>query len=270
LGSLRRKIVNKLKNRYRLIIRKDDNLEEKVSVVLKPSNLILLISSGFLLFGTIIYLMLAFTPLNYIFPTRNASYSNREFFELIQKIDSLEQGMTQLQIQSQILNQVLSGEILPKDIPTDVISSPSISSNDENLSNYESDFISLTTFTSTRNFLSPLTGVMSDSFNVQRNHFGVDIVAKHKEVVKSIQQGTVIFSGWTPEGGHTIVVQHPDNFISVYKHNSVLLKKTGTFVQAGSPIALVGNTGELSSGPHLHFELWDKGLAVNPNQYINF
>ena len=85
-----------------------------------------------------------------------------------------------------------------------------------------------------------------------------------------MQKGTVIFSGWTASGGHTAVIQHPNNFISVYKHNAVILKKEGTVVNFGDAIALVGNSGELTSGPHLHFELWKNGVAVNPLDFISF
>ena len=120
------------------------------------------------------------------------------------------------------------------------------------------------------NFFVPIKGVVSDTFNVDRKHLAVDIVAASKSVIKSIQKGTVIFSSWTPEGGQTLIIQHPNDFLSLYKHNAVLLKKVGTFVQAGDAVALVGNTGEITSGPHLHFELWKSGVAVNPMSYISF
>ena len=119
-------------------------------------------------------------------------------------------------------------------------------------------------------FFVPLKGVISDTFNVDRNHLGVDVAANSKDVIKSIQKGTIILASWTPSGGHTLIIQHPNSFISVYKHNAVLLKEQGAFVKAGDAIALVGNTGELTSGPHLHFELWKSGAAVNPLSYINF
>ncbi|MBO5195408.1 MAG: M23 family metallopeptidase, partial [Bacteroidales bacterium] len=82
--------------------------------------------------------------------------------------------------------------------------------------------------------------------------------------------GTVIFSGWSDEVGYTIQIQHENDIVSIYKHNSKLLKKAGEKVLAGSPIALVGGTGTLSTGEHLHFELWYKGEAVDPTEYISF
>ena len=101
-------------------------------------------------------------------------------------------------------------------------------------------------------------------------HPYIDITAPEGAVVKSILDGTVIYSGWSEDAGHTIQIQHTDDIVSIYKHNEKLLKKTGEKVKAGTPIALVGNTGDVSTGTHLHFELWHKGEAVDPLKYIKF
>jgi murein DD-endopeptidase MepM/ murein hydrolase activator NlpD len=119
-----------------------------------------------------------------------------------------------------------------------------------------------------RLFFAPIPGIVTQSYNTK--HYGIDVVAKANEVVKSVLDGTVIFSTWTIETGYTITIQHENNFVSIYKHNSELLKKVGTFVHAGEAIAIIGNSGELSSGPHLHFELWFNGQPVNPEDYIKF
>ena len=95
-------------------------------------------------------------------------------------------------------------------------------------------------------------------------------MAKRNEAIKSVQDGTVIFTGWTVETGYVIAIQHPGNIVSVYKHNSVLLKKEGNFVRAGETIAIIGESGELSNGPHLHLELWINGNPVNPLDYMSF
>ena len=270
MGSFRRKIASKFKNRYRLILRRDDNLEEKVSIILEPLNFILILCGGFLLMGSLVYFLLAYTPLNYIFPTKSAKYSSQEQYEMIQKIDSIEIYLEQIKIQSEVLGKVLSGDELSMDVENNnsqkEIQAPVVSTKEPSKKNIQRS----TKATNNYSFFIPVSGVISDSFNIQRNHLGVDIVAKSKEVIKTIQNGTVVFSGWTSKGGHTIIIQHSNNFISVYKHNAVLLKKTGTFVSAGDAVALVGNTGELTSGPHLHFELWKNGLAVNPCNYLNF
>ena len=119
-------------------------------------------------------------------------------------------------------------------------------------------------------FFTPLTGSISNLFNAKEKHYGIDIVAKKNEAVKAILNGTVIFAEWTVETGYVIQIQHDYNLTSIYKHNSVLLKKVGDIVKAGEAIAIVGNSGELTTGPHLHFELWKNGVAQDPSQYINF
>ncbi len=117
---------------------------------------------------------------------------------------------------------------------------------------------------------TPVEGIISDQFDPKRDHYGLDIVAKENEPIKSVADGVVIFSNWTLDGGYVIGVQHRANLISVYKHNSELLKNVGNFVSSGEIIAIIGNTGELTSGPHLHLELWHKGNPVNPENYISF
>jgi murein DD-endopeptidase MepM/ murein hydrolase activator NlpD len=107
-------------------------------------------------------------------------------------------------------------------------------------------------------------------FNPAQKHYGVDIVSKQNEAVKVVLDGTVLFSAWTLETGYVIAVQHSRNIVSIYKHNSAILKKTGDYVRASEPIAIVGETGELATGPHLHFELWSDGNPVDPKEYITF
>lgn len=119
-------------------------------------------------------------------------------------------------------------------------------------------------------FFTPIKGVVLAAFDPQQDHFGVDIVAKENEAVKSILDGTVILSSWTLETGYVLAVQHSNELISIYKHNSVILKYVGEVVRSGEIISIIGNTGELSSGPHLHFELWYQGSPLNPQEFISF
>jgi murein DD-endopeptidase MepM/ murein hydrolase activator NlpD len=278
VGSFRKKISTTFRNRYRIILRRDENLEEKLSVTLTPLNLAIILCVGLFIFGTVIYMLLAYTPLNRIFPTKSSKYSNLEQFEMIQKIDSLELNLLQLNLQSEILSKVLAGEDVDVNYDTTannliIDNNPILEVGTEASSNKPASEISLRSASGEKhiyNFMSPLKGVISDTFNVGKKHLAIDIVAESKSTVKSVQKGTVIFSGWTASGGHTAVIQHPNNFISVYKHNAVILKKEGTVVNFGDAIALVGNSGELTSGPHLHFELWKNGVAVNPLDFISF
>lgn len=119
-------------------------------------------------------------------------------------------------------------------------------------------------------FYKPVSGVVSSHYQSDARHFGVDVAAAPKESVLSTLDGTVIYTGFDPNHGNVIQIQHKNGFISVYKHNELLLKEVGDHVVAGEAIALVGNTGALSTGPHLHFELWYKGNPVNPEDYIAF
>jgi len=119
-------------------------------------------------------------------------------------------------------------------------------------------------------FFTPVTGIVSAKFDVAKKHYGVDIVTKLNEPIKSIADGTVIMSSWTQDSGYTIGIQHENNLISFYKHNAVLLKKMGDFVKAGDLIAIVGNSGEYTDGPHLHLELWYQGNPVDPQDFIYF
>ncbi len=119
-------------------------------------------------------------------------------------------------------------------------------------------------------FFTPIKGVLTSVFAPQEDHYGVDIVAKENEPVKAIADGTVILASWTLDTGYIISVQHSNELISIYKHNSVILKKVGDLVRAGEIISIIGNTGELTTGQHLHFELWYKGTPLNPQEFITF
>jgi len=119
-------------------------------------------------------------------------------------------------------------------------------------------------------FFSPITGLISRSYNLPEDHFGVDVVSKRNEPVMSVASGTVILSSWTQDSGYVIAIQHNSDLISIYKHNAELLKKTGNFVNGGEVIAIIGNSGDLTDGPHLHFELWYKGNTVDPEDFVTF
>jgi murein DD-endopeptidase MepM/ murein hydrolase activator NlpD len=158
--------------------------------------------------------------------------------------------------------------------------------NDSLLANYNADFTKSTEDSILRHkvenegkipveanydfFSAPVKGTISRSFNSKKEHFGIDVVTESGVPIKSCLEGTVIFSAWTPNDGNVIIMQHNNEFISVYKHCSSLLKNIGDKVQTADPVAIVGNTGKHTSGPHLHFELWQKGFPLNPQEFINF
>jgi lipoprotein NlpD len=119
-------------------------------------------------------------------------------------------------------------------------------------------------------FYRPLNGIISSAFDEEKGHFGIDLTSAPKENVIATLDGTVIYTGFDPKYGNVISLQHKNDFISIYKHNDIVLKEIGDHIVAGEAIAITGNTGELSTGPHLHFELWHKGAPVNPEEYIAF
>lgn len=120
------------------------------------------------------------------------------------------------------------------------------------------------------NFFKPINGIVTSKFNMVERHYGIDIASAHNETISATLDGIIIYADWTLETGHVIAIQHQSNMISVYKHCSLLLKKQGDMAKAGEPIAISGQSGELATGPHLHFELWHNGSAINPEEYIIF
>lgn len=119
-------------------------------------------------------------------------------------------------------------------------------------------------------FYSPIKGIISSNFSAREQHYAVDIAVKINEPVRATLSGHVVFASYTPETGYVVIMQHANNLMSQYKHCSSIIKKVGNFVRGGEVIAFAGNTGELSTGPHLHFELWHNGTPVDPTDYIVF
>lgn len=277
----------KIRENYRLIVRNDDNLEEKISVVLSPLNMILLVSGVFVLFAILILSLIFYTPLQEFVPGTGNQVDLREKIELRHKIDSLESISRSVSRERENLLAILRGEPAESKIGNEDSLPAGENVNLEEISENEKKFrkmmeeeftgeglngaekISESTLKNLA-FFTPIRGFISDTFDKRSNHLAVDIVAAKNAPVKATLDGSVVISTWTPETGHVIAIQHSNNLISVYKHNSVLLKKSGAYVSAGEVIALVGNSGELTTGPHLHFELWYNGSPVDPRYYLNF
>jgi murein DD-endopeptidase MepM/ murein hydrolase activator NlpD len=237
----------------------------------------------------LVSLFLVRTLLNQWFDPRHAQLeSNKQLVELSIKIDSLDLEMQKkdrfiLNFQKIVMGDSLSLDFDAGDEEEEAqINRTSL--NQEDLAEIDSQFreefessgVTLATFSNVSSdlheifFYSPITGFISDRYNVTEAHYGVDVVAKKNEPVKCVADGTVILSSWTQDSGHVIAVQHRGNLVSVYKHNAEILKKVGNFVSGGEIISIVGNTGELTDGPHLHFELWSDGSPVNPEDFVSF
>jgi len=280
------KFIERLRNRYRLVVMNDDTFEEKFSLRLKPIGLVILISAITIVMTTLIISLIAFTPLREYIPGYADVEIRRDLVRLSVKSDSLEQAILQQNAFIENIGSVLSGNTSPESLTNkpaknekfeNLSMSPTAKENELRKEYEEQDEYSLSlgndaTKSGISNFFffTPLKGLISGSFKTKEQHYGIDIVGPENEAIKCTLDGTVILAIWSSETGYTITVQHSNNVISVYKHNSVLLKKVGDFVKAGEPIAIIGNSGKETSGPHLHFELWYNGNAINPQDYMVF
>jgi len=256
----------KLMDKYRLVLIDDDTLGEVRTTKVSPLGILLGSSFLILLVGLLSAALISFTPLRFLVPGYADVTNNRTYMELLTKLSEIETELDNQRIYTNGLKNMLN----PSGISVD-----DIGQNGGNSENYltkspSSPSSSMEFSLEHYYFCSPLKGEISAAFDIDNKHFGVDIVAEKDSPVKSILNGVVVTSDWSVKTGNTISIQHDNNLISVYKHNSVLLKKIGESVKAGEAIAIIGNTGILTSGPHVHFELWNKGIAVDPEDYINF
>ncbi len=289
--SNKKKWYKNLRSKYRLVIFNDQTFEERLSIRLTRINVFFTLLSISILFTALTFILIANTNLRTFIPGYPDIEDKRQLYSLNILADSL---LEDIEIKNRYIEGLMGifndsayiqdySDVGLEDHHYDTISIHK-SKNDSVLRNeFENQSLHNLYFTeggklkgtsnsSVRsfNFFTPLNGIITSRFNIMDGHFGVDIAGTHNEAVKATLEGTVIFSGWTLETGYIIGLQHDRNFISVYKHNSVLLKKEGDHVLAGEPIAISGESGELTTGPHLHFELWENGRPVNPEEYILF
>ena len=275
----------KLFNDYKVVVSSEDTFEEKFAFKASKINVfvLMLVYSVILISFTISIVF--FTQLRELVPGYSSSDLLNRAIYLTQKTDSLER---QIELNNKFyksIEDVLSGktdEFIERDnIPIDSslndknLFSISPNSEDSILRNYvdSQDKFNLTInelVIENKMFFSPIKGDITQTFNFEENHFAIDIAADIGTPVKSILDGKILFSEWSVDTGHVIIVDHGDNIISLYKHNSKSLKEQNDFVQAGEVIAYSGNQGSLSSGPHLHFELWKNGTPIDPEPLLNF
>jgi murein DD-endopeptidase MepM/ murein hydrolase activator NlpD len=285
----RRKILmNKLKHKYRLVFFNDNTFEEVWHLRLSLFNVLAVTGAISLFLILLVIFLMAFTPLREFIP----GYPNESMRHTIVlnalRLDSLQDRIKKQDQYFANLNALISGgEPIKYDNTspdTSLKRAKNItftkSLNDsllrKRIEEEEKFNFSLSTPSKVENsissmhFFTPIKGLITDKYNAKQSHYGVDIVAQPNEVVKSTLDGTVILATWTLETGYIIQIQHQNNIISIYKHNANLLQKAGNQVKAGDAIAILGNSGELTTGPHLHFELWYNGKPVNPEDYIIF
>lgn len=282
----KKKLLQRLRHRYRLVIMNDDAFEENFSLRLTPLGFFILLGAITIVMTILVTSLIAFTSLREYIPGYADVGMRRELIALSLRSDSLEMALMDQNAYNQNLSKVLRGDIQSDSTQNKPDKSKDYNKLNLNASGKEEvlkkqieaeDQYSLAYGTETNKngianffFFSPLKGMISASFNASERHYGVDILGPDNEAIKATLDGTVILATWSSETGYTISVQHSNNLISVYKHNSVLLKKVGDFVKAGEPIAIIGNSGEQTTGPHLHFELWYNGNAIDPQAYMVF
>ncbi len=277
--------TDQLRNKYRLVILNDDSFAEKFSLRLSPLGLIILLGSVTIVMTTLVISLVAFTPLREYIPGYGNVDDRKDILSLSAKADSLENTLAARDWYINNLLNVFSGKTegrtaKPAKDSTGKYTNIDIKPSDQDMklrSDIESNQLESTSDKVSANkinalsnffFFTPIKGIITTSYNIKEGHFGTDIAAKENEFVKTTLDGTIIFAGFTTEDGYVTQIQHNNNITSVYKHQSSITKKVGDFVQAGEPIGVVGNTGENSKGPHLHFEFWYNGFAINPQDYV--
>ena len=277
---------NWLTERYLLIIRNEENFAEKRFLGFTYAKFFLISFIVFIIF-MLMSLFLTETILEQWFDPRHAHTQNKkQLVVLTMELDSLSEevrkkdqfislfrGFLTGDTDSASVDSFRQGANMDRNFNIDLSTAPIDSQFRQEFEiGEQADQIRLSSSSELLEvfFFSPITGLISRKYNLKEDHFGVDVVSKRNEPVMSVASGTVILSSWTQDSGYVIAIQHSSDLISIYKHNAELLKKTGSFVNGGEVIAIIGNTGDLTDGPHLHFELWYKGNTVDPEDFVTF
>ena len=272
--------------KYRFVILNGENFEERLSFNMSKLNVFLLICVTITLLMGSTALVVAFSPLKEYIPGYTSTNVRRQIVALNQLSDSLNTELINRERYLQNIRNIIEGRNIDAGQagglpPNPILEGVSFKKTAEDSLLREQveaeEKFNFFGYTNVDNqsiekllFFLPVKGLITESFNIEDEHYGVDVVTKENELIKSTLNGVVVMSSWTSETGHVIAIQHENNLLSVYKHNSVLLKDQGERVEAGEAIAIIGNSGKWSSGPHLHFELWYNNNPVDPEQYILF
>ncbi|MEE3037782.1 MAG: M23 family metallopeptidase [Bacteroidota bacterium] len=271
--------------KYRFVIQNSDTFEERIILKLSRLNVFLVVCCLFVFLVGGTTLIIAYSPLKEYIPGYTSTDIRRNIITLNQLSDSLSYELESRERYLQNIRNIIKGVPVEK---------ANLSLNDSMVV-FEEDQVARSTedsllrerieeeerFNFTQKtekqtsiesmvFFKPINGIITQGFNRNEKHYGIDLVSKENELIKCVFDGVVVFASWTSETGHVIAIQHENNFLSIYKHNSVLLKEQGEIVSLGDAIAIIGNSGKFTSGPHLHFELWHNNGPVNPENHIIF
>jgi murein DD-endopeptidase MepM/ murein hydrolase activator NlpD len=281
----RKRLLQKLKRRFRLVIMNEDTLEESAAFRLRPLNVFVFAGLTVILLITLTTILIAFTPLKEYIPGYADVTMQRRVYSLVLKADSMQKALESRDRYINNIRDIINGNIstaLPANKNAQSVRYDTVQQLKKSLADsiLRKEIESQSPLSLRANqtssgisgflFFPPLKGTVTSRFDAGGKHFGIDIVSNANESIKATLDGTVILSNFTSETGYVIALQHGNNLVSFYKHNSALLKKAGDFVKAGEVIAIIGNSGELSTGPHLHFELWYNGTPLDPRKYVAF
>jgi murein DD-endopeptidase MepM/ murein hydrolase activator NlpD len=280
-----KRISKKLLHKYRLVVLNEDTFEERFAIKLTRLNVFVIASMSTILLVSGTIFLIAFTSLKEFIPGYSSTALKKKATELNYRTDSLQQVINLNEQYYASIKRVLTGDVSTVEFNRDsIIDAANIDSGQLNLEPIKEDSILrdivdkedkynvFESSLSNTNFVlfPPVNGTISEAYNVKEKHFAVDVVVAMDTPVKATADGTVIFAEWTVQTGYVIIIEHSNELISVYKHNASITKQQGDLVKSGEVIALAGNTGELTTGPHLHFELWNRGYPVNPTNFIDF
>jgi len=268
---------------FRFAIINDNSLEEVFNIKFSRARLLWLTAAILLAISAIFVLLLGYTPLRNLIPGKSKTHVQNELIMMIQKADSLEKSLGNYSLYTKNLKKVLSDSV-SLDSVQDLFRAgftvkefdfkPSVEDSILRAEVEAEESISLNSNLKEKKlnsfFIKPVDGLITEGFNKKIGHFGVDVVSKKGAFISSIDDGMVLFSSWTHEFGYVLIIKHQNSFISFYKHNSEVFKSKGDYVKSGETIAIIGNSGKYSTGPHLHFELWKGSSPVNPVNYILF
>lgn len=281
----KKKFAKKLLHKYRMVVLNEDTFEERFSFRLTRLNVFVTVGLSAIFLVGITTILIAFTPLREYIPGYSSPQLKERAANLAYVSDSLQNV---LRLNDQYLSSIknaLTGELDLDQLNRDsILSAPITDAEYEEINRIKADSILreeveqedkyniLPTATDNVNFslFPPVKGSISDEYSIENKHFAVDVVTSRNSPIKSVADGRVIFAEWTADTGYVIIIEHSYGLISVYKHNASISKLQGDMVVAGEVIATAGNTGELTTGPHLHFELWNEGNPVDPSEYIDF
>lgn len=278
-----KKFRKKLLHKYRLVILNEETFEERFSFKLNRFN-VFVFSTLFALFLILLTtFIIAFTPLREYIPGYSSTSLKKNATQLTYKTDSLQQIIDVNEQYLASIKKVLTGDVKTINFNKDSIievakTDPSVlirTSRKDSLLRQavaKEDKYNPLTAPQVQAYIlfAPVKGTITEGYDSKRKHYAVDVVTIKDSPVKAVADGTIIFAEWTAATGYVIILKHDNNLISVYKHNAMLTKEQGEIVKAGEVIGTVGNTGELTTGPHLHFELWRDGFPVNPTSFIDF